>query len=581
VATSAGEVEVKLTLSADDFKRAIAASQTQVQDFGSVLQGFAGRLAAAFSFAAIADFFKKSLDAYAQNELAITRLVAALNNQGTATVAVRDHLVSYAEALQDATGTSKNAIIEAERLLVTFGLQGVTLEKVTQATLDLSAATGIDLQRAALLLGKAYEGQTSSLSRYGVVVNQHIPLNERFAAVMNQVNQRFGGAAQAQAETYAGRVRVMGTAFAELQERLGQFLVGPAGGLVTMLTNLIRLESSSIDLITKASSEMGGFGNVLKVVGIELLRTVLDSITNIVGSLLGLLSHLPLVGTRIGDLKTKLDGVNKALNTEIDQWQASAGAAAEAAANKAKAVKLQVKEIVEIAVVGDGLIEKSMKDRLEEEAKIRNQYAVEAKNARKDFVKFFTTTEAEMWNFATQMSDTFFKGFGDGFAKMVIEGKNFGASIKQVFKDMAEAAISWIVQLIAKMIALWAVEQLTGLGPATFGIQHAFSGAVAEGGMINEPSVITGLRTGRKLLAGEAGPEMIVPTSGGNQTAGEMGGMPSMGGGGNITINISGQMIQGDANSWNRLMRDQIIPQIRRYTMSNPTGPFNRTRGAA
>ncbi len=576
MATSAGEVEVKLTLNADDFRKALGQGSTDLTSFNSVLKGLATTLAATFSFGAIAGFFKSSIEAYAENQLAVTRLTAALNNQGIASDKLLKHLTGMATELQTLTGVQDEAIINAQTLLTTFGIQGETLDRVTKATLDLSAATGIDLQRAALLLGKAYEGQTSSLSRYGVVVNQHIPLQERFAAVMDQVNFRFGGAAAAQAETYTGRLNIMKASFNDLQEQIGAFLAGPAGGFMTWLQHTITLESSSLKSITEASAALGGFGNVLKVVGIELLRMVVDAMTSIMQLMINMIPRLPLIGTQIDRLKQHVSDLNKTINDEINKWQQSTQVAMEASKKKVEAVSLQTKQIVEIAVIGDGLINQSMKDRLAEETKLRSKHAEEAKAAHIEFIEGFVTRESDMWKEATDLASTFTKGVGDGFAKMVIEGKNFTDSMKDLFKNMAEQMISYVIQIIAKLLVLLALESATGTGPAGGSFMRAF----ATGGMITEPSVMVGLRTGSRTIVGEQGPEMVSPMNGGTQ--GGSADMGSGGGGSNspsITINISGQFVEGDQNSWNRLLREKIIPQIRRFTMSSPTGPFNRTRG--
>ena len=91
--------------------------------------------------------------------------------------------------------------------------------------------------------------------------------------------------------------------------------------------------------------------------------------------------------------------------------------------------------------------------------------------------------------------------------------------------------------------------------------------AFATGGVIDEPTMLTGLRSGKQGIMGEAGPEAIVPMNGG--------------GGGDIHIHINGAFIEGDPGFWQRLIRERIAPEIRRWTMSSPVGPFQRYRGTA
>jgi hypothetical protein len=585
VATSAGEIEVKLTLDADDFKKILNDSKSDLQETSDSMNAAVLGIGAAIAagLAAIGAFLKSSLDSYAQYQTSVTRLTAALSAQGLAADSTVQHLTNLAQHLQDITGVSDNNIIAAQALLTTYGLQGATLDKATQAALDLSAAMGIDLERAAQLLGKAYDGNTASLSRYGIMINEHTDTSRKFAAVMDQVNQRFGGAAQAQAETYTGKLNIMKAAFEDFEKAIGQLLAGPAGALVVMMTSVIRTFTDWVSIMANIHSSLGSVGEMISGFVSTVMGPLLNGIFNLEFQLTAILDKIPFMHTSVAILNVDIFDQQQKLNANIAAWQK--------AMTQAKATTDSQKKGVEdvTAAVDDqtkGVADaaesqtKFVSDSMNEEAKLRSKLAADAKKEHEDFVASFITTEGDLWGFATQTSNSFFQGFGDGFAKMVIEGKNFGDSMKQVFQDMAEQIISYIVQMIAKLLVLFALEQATGVGAGIAG-GGMIGGFFAEGGVINEPSIITGLRSGRKILAGESGPEVVTPAggSGMNQTAAEMGGLPGSGGGGDITINIQGQFLEADSNSWNRLMREQIIPQIRRFTMSSPTGPFNRTRG--
>lgn len=579
MATSAGEIEVKLTLNADDFKKGLQQGKTDTENFQSVLSGLGKTLLAVFSFTEVANFFRQSLTAYGENELAVARLVNALNNQGIASQKVVNHLESLASALSDVSGESDTAIINAETLLTTFGVQGETMKQVTTAALNLSAATGIDLQRAVMLLGKAYEGETGTLSRYGVVVNSHLDLNKRFAAVMDQVNTRFGGAAQAQADTYSGKVKQLGNAFNKLEEEVGKFLSGPGGSLLSWITSIVRELTSFMGVVNNATSGWSAFALIIGSLVLHSFEMLASTILTLLGAFTKLMSNLPVIGAAFSGFSTSIKSANTALNQQFSLLNLTLQATLTNETKKQAAIE-QTKKITIQSIDAENLY---MKDKLAEEVKLRQKVFADNKAAHEDFYKSFIVTEGDMWGFATEQSNNFFKGFGDSLAASIIEGKNFGESMRNVFKQMAEAIISYIIQMIAKLLVLLALESATGTGPAGGAALSALGGAFADGGVINEPSIITGLRSGRKILAGENGPELVSPMGSGLHTASEMGGLPGSGGGGggggNITINISGQFIDGDANSWNKLMREKIIPEIRRFTMVSATGPFNRTRG--
>lgn len=167
----------------------------------------------------------KSLAAYGEQEQAVSKLNKALENQGIKSEAATRDLVRFADELQNTTVFADDAVIGAMALGATFGLTGERLKATTKAAADMSAALGIDLKTTMLLLGKASVGETSTLSRYGIVIGENVPKAERFAAALSQINARFGGSAAAQAGTYSGQMEILKNKFDDLYERIGEFLL--------------------------------------------------------------------------------------------------------------------------------------------------------------------------------------------------------------------------------------------------------------------------------------------------------------------------------------------------------------------
>ncbi len=585
MASSVGEIEVKLTLNAEDFQRMMGQSKQNLNEFSGATQSFMSELTKIFSFVAIADFFKKSLDAYGQQEVAIAKLTRALENHGNASDATVGHLQAMALQFEKLTGVEETNITTAQALLTNFGLTGDQLDKTTKAALDLSAGLGIDLESAARLMGKAFEGHTNTLARFGLQVSKTTDPTKRFADVLSEVNTKFGGSASAQINTFSGQMKLLGDSFQHLEEEIGKLIAGEAGGLVGWMKSMIENITKGVAFLNEIREATGSFISLIEGGLIVAAQAVIGHMFNIYATLINILSHIPLIGTAIAGLKPQIDLARIALNA---MNQATRDTFVESTKSANGTIDNEHKKQAEYHntyTTYVALLEQTStmtKDKMAEEQKLREKNAADRKQAEMDFYKFFITTEADMWNEGTQLAQTFTQGVGDGFAKMIVEGKNFSDAMAALFQDMAEQIISYIVQMIVKMLILLALETATGVGPAGGAAIGGISGAMADGGMISEPSIITGLRSGRQILAGEAGPEMVMPMGGGgsNQTASEMGGLPgSGGGGGSITINIQGQFIDGDSNSWQKLMREKIIPEIRRFTMSSPTGPFNRTRG--
>lgn len=66
---------------------------------------------------------------------------------------------------------------------------------------------------------------------------------------------------------------------------------------------------------------------------------------------------------------------------------------------------------------------------------------------------------AETWKQGMEMIA---QGFGTGVADMIVDGKDFGESMKQMWQDIAKMAISEIVKIIAQQIILFTWQAITG-----------------------------------------------------------------------------------------------------------------------
>lgn len=172
----------------------------------------------------VIDLMGRAVRAAAEDEDAVARLNIALENQGITSREVSERYQEMANSLQRSTRFSDDAILEVQQTLVTFGNVGpAAMERVTKATLDLAAAKKIDLRAATDLLAKAAMGETGSLSRYGIIIDQTIPKGERFAEVLRLIEQRAGGFSE-KTDTFADKQAKLGNAIGAVVEELGKFI---------------------------------------------------------------------------------------------------------------------------------------------------------------------------------------------------------------------------------------------------------------------------------------------------------------------------------------------------------------------
>lgn len=190
--------------------------------------------------------------AFAEEESAIVALRTALQAQGQATPAVIAQYEALANQFQRTTTFSDDLIFQMEALLVQVGnVLPSQMDAALTAATNLAAGLGIDLRTATMLVGKAFEGETGTLQRYGIVIDETDLKARGIAAVLEAVNQKFGGQAQAQIETYGGRVEQMGNQMDDAKEKIGGLL---AAGLLPLFEAFSALPSSvqSVILVVAA-----------------------------------------------------------------------------------------------------------------------------------------------------------------------------------------------------------------------------------------------------------------------------------------------------------------------------------------
>lgn len=555
------QIAIAILAKVDGLKKGLNQATAGIQGFANKAKNFISqhKLAITAGLTAIGAAMVKSIQAYGEEEKAIATLTQALKNQGIANKEAIQDQINFAVAMQKVTTYGDEEVIALQGLLAQYGANGEELKKATQLSLDLAAAKGIDLRAAADLVGKAFVGETGTLSRYGIIIDQGIPKTEKFAAVTAKMQEMFGGQAQAQRETTLGQLTALKNRFGDLQEKLGE-------ELLPVLKSWVRWAEKGLVIVEKLTGSTQANASVNDI-AIEQLKRERQA----------LLALLEVKTKNIFSTEKSTEALTRRLNyisrliihlTDLKNKEAAAAEAALKSSQKNIAASYQV--LIETTAIND--------ERLKQAMKLGHEKNV---LAEKEAEVYILNTKA--WtDFAKEAAGNVFTSFGQGVADMILEGKKFKDVMTQIWKDLARAVIAEITRMLVRWMAFKAATAAFGGGIASILFQH--------GGVIGEPTLMKGLHSGRTAIAGEAGPEVIVPAreagAGGLRptapgVAARMAGAGSSPGGMNVTVNISGQFIEGTPSKWAELFRTRILPEIRRYTMVAPTSQFIRRRGAA
>lgn len=225
----AGSRTLKLSILADidDLKKNLGIGSKEVETFGDKVGKFGKMAAAAFAAAAAAAgayAIKIGVDgvkAAIEDEKAQTQLALALKNATGATQAQIKATEDSILKMSLATGVADDQLRPAlQRLSLSTNDLGQA-QKLLGLALDISTATGKPLEAVANSLGRAFDGNTTALGKLGVGLSAAELKTMSFTQVQERLTDLFGGAAAANAETYAGRLARMQVAFDEVKETIG------------------------------------------------------------------------------------------------------------------------------------------------------------------------------------------------------------------------------------------------------------------------------------------------------------------------------------------------------------------------
>ena len=124
-----------------------------------------------------------------------------------------------------ATGVADDELRPAlQRLALSTKDTGKAQELLALA-LDVSKGSGKDLETVANALGKAQDGNTTSLGRLGLGLSKAELATLSFEQLQTKLSDLFGGAAARNAETFQGRIDVLKNGFNEAKEAVGTALL--------------------------------------------------------------------------------------------------------------------------------------------------------------------------------------------------------------------------------------------------------------------------------------------------------------------------------------------------------------------
>ena len=201
------------------------------------------RVGAMASGAAIAGVVAMAVREYAKAEIVTARLAGLLKNMQGASVDTLKAFQAAGSAVQAGTGFGDEDVVSAmtDMLQVTKDYN-VTLAS-SKTIADFAAGANIDLSTSATLLGRAYNGDTTMLKRYGVTLEKGIS----GTAALEAIQRQFAGSGAARLNTLTGQWGQLKNNIGDNAEMLGKVLAPVfIDAMKTINKGLVALQDSGV-----------------------------------------------------------------------------------------------------------------------------------------------------------------------------------------------------------------------------------------------------------------------------------------------------------------------------------------------
>jgi hypothetical protein len=358
------EFFVRISADAKGVDKGVAEAETGLSRLTGIATAAGAAIAAAFTVDKLVDFGRASVASAAEAETVWNRLAGSLQNAGVQFNAVAGEIEGVVTALETTSTLGDEDVAGTLQTLVRIsGDYAASLAQV-RTVADLAAGAQIDLDTAAQLVGKAMIGQTDTLKRYGIVVQE----GDDALALLQE---RFAGMAENEAKTLQGQMTQLSNAWGDFQEAIGNALVAMSGsesiiGRVTegirALTGWVERNSEQLRLLGEAFVSVGtfavqqlgyileGFNRVNSAVG-TLLRWLGLLDEEVQGKLVKLGEVPPVIAAAFGamasDVVTSMDTVASAIDSTEEVARRGAAVLDRIEADAARAAEERTKTLEE------------------------------------------------------------------------------------------------------------------------------------------------------------------------------------------------------------------------------------------
>lgn len=258
MATGSRTLKLSILADVDQLNKSLKAANGDVEDSSNKMLDFGKKAGLAFAAAAAAAgayAIKIGIDgvkAAIEDEASQNKLAIALSK---ATGATKEQISATEDAILKmslSTGVADDKLRPAlSRLAISTGDTAKAQELLTLA-LDVTAATGVPLEKISNALAKANEGNTTALGKLGVGLTAAELKTMSFTEQQQALSDLWGGSAKESAKTFDVQMQILKVTLDEAKETIGTALLPIIQKLMGYFTEYV------VPIVEKVSKAFSG-----------------------------------------------------------------------------------------------------------------------------------------------------------------------------------------------------------------------------------------------------------------------------------------------------------------------------------
>ena len=221
----------------------------------SLKKSVAGLASAYLGATGLISVVKNSIDAFSQQEIAEKKLSQAFKGSTSA-------LLAQASAMQKVTVFGDEAIIMQQAFLASIGMSEKQIKKILPVAADLASATGMTLESAVRNTAKTFSGLAGELGELVPQLRDLTPEAMKAGEAVEVMGELFGGAAEAEADTFSGSMQQLQNILGDMGEQIGSTFAPAIMAVVDGFKGLVDVNAS--DVLKDEKQEFNALLDILK-----------------------------------------------------------------------------------------------------------------------------------------------------------------------------------------------------------------------------------------------------------------------------------------------------------------------------